>query len=118
MSTHTHCKHNLVKDNYCPFCHSYLGHCKKPNDPCDCYEYCDCCDVRPITSCLKKMENITDCVFECLKMRPTPYRELRVSFCILLAEISAINDKLDCIAQAIGQLTHPCCRSEKDQESN
>lgn len=116
MSKRTHYKNKMLKDGYCPFCHSVINYCSSSadsKDSCNCYEYCDCCDVKPITSCLKKMEDITECVFECLEMRPTPYRELRVAFCILLTEISAINDKLDCISQALCKLTVPCREESK-----
>ncbi len=75
---------------------------------------CDCCEVGPITSCVKKMKDVTRCVFECLEMRPTRHREMQIAFCILLTEISVINDKLDWLYKC---LCEPPCREEAKQAS-
>ncbi len=87
-----------------------------PHDPCDAYVCCDCCDIQPITSCLKKLKDVTRCVFECLEMHPSHFRELQVAFCIVLTELSVINDKLDCISKVLCELADPC-RGEKKPES-
>ena len=108
------------KDSHCPCCHKPVDHnssdnCSDKCDPCDCYEYCDCCEVEPITSCLKKLKNVTNCVFECMEIKPNSQREMQVAFCILLTEISAINDRLDCISEILCKLCDPC-REEISKE--